>query len=195
LNNSPHKMFSTLDVARMLGVAVSSVSKWIDEGTLTAGRTPGGHRRIEKDDLVRFLRQQKLRIPAELQTSPVRILIADDEEPFTKWLKEEIGERYPHLDVVVAHDGYSAGEMVGLAKPDVVILDLHMPGIDGFEVCRRIKANPLIKHICVIAVTADASPLVRSRILKLGACVCLVKPFDSAVVLAEITKAIGLPTL
>ena len=49
----------------MLGVAVSSVSKWIDEGNLVAGRTPGGHRRIEPDDLVRFLRQQGLRTPPE----------------------------------------------------------------------------------------------------------------------------------
>ena len=177
----------------MLGVAVSSVSKWIDEDKLMAGRTPGGHRRIEKDDLIRFVREQKLRFPAELQAPSPKVLIADDEKPFTKWLAEEIGERYPGIEVLFAHDGYSAGEMIGLTKPDVVILDLHMPGIDGFEVCRRIHSNPLIAHVRVIAVTGDASPLVRNRILKLGACVCLVKPFDSAVILAEIVKAIGLP--
>jgi CheY-like chemotaxis protein len=83
--------------------------------------------------------------------------------------------------------------MVVLLKPDVIILDLHIPGIDGFEVCRRVKSNPLIEHANVIAITADSSPDARSRILKLGARACLGKPIDAAVVLGEIAKALGLP--
>jgi len=193
LSTGQQKKLSTIQVARMLGVAVSSISKWIDEGKLVGGRTPGGHRRIEADDLVRFLKEQKLRIPAELRPSPAKVLIVDDEKPFTDWLSEEISDRYPELEVMVAHEGYSAGEIVGLVKPDVILLDLHMPGIDGFEVCRRIKANPLIKHIRVIAVTADASADTRSRILRLGACTCLAKPLDAVVILGEIAKVLGLP--
>ena len=69
LDPKRRKALSTIEVARMLGVAVSSVSKWIDGGKLVAGRTPGGHRRIEKDDFIRFLHQQQFRIPPELQPS------------------------------------------------------------------------------------------------------------------------------
>ena len=175
----------------MLGVAVSSVAKWIDDGALTAGRTPGGHRRIEAQDLVAFLRQQKLRVPEELQPEPPKILIVDDEKPFAKWLAEEIRERHADYEVMEVHDGYSAGERVGLTKPDVVILDLNMPGMDGFEVCRRIKSNPLTQRAGVIAVTGHTSPSARSRIIRMGASACLQKPLDLAAIMDEIAKVLS----
>jgi excisionase family DNA binding protein len=177
----------------MLGVSVSSVAKWIDDGDLVAGRTPGGHRRIEAEELVAFLRRQKLPIPAELQPPPPVILIVDDEKPFTKWLAEEVHSRCAGVEVLVAHDGYSAGEIVALEKPKAIILDLHIPGMDGFEVLRRIKANGQLKQTSVIAVTADPSPSNRARILKMGASVCLGKPLDPALIAGEINKAIDLP--
>jgi excisionase family DNA binding protein len=185
---------TTIEAARILGVAVSSVSKWIDEGKLTAGRTPGGHRRIEREDLVWFLQRQKLRIPPELQNSPPRVLVVDDEPPFAQWLEEEIRDRYPDFEVILAHDGYSAGEIVGLVKPEVIVLDLHIPGMDGFEVCARIKSNPRTRNASVIAITADPSAQARSRILELGACACLEKPFDASLLLGEIAKALTLPS-
>ncbi len=186
------KALSTIEVAKMLGVAVSSVSKWIDGGKLPAGRTPGGHRRIERDDFVRFLRQQQFRIPPELQSQALKILIVDDEKSFSKWLAEEIGDRYPNAEVSVAHDGFMAGQTVGLVKPAVIILDLHMPGVDGFEVCRRIKTNAETALAAVIAVTADSDPALQKRIMALGACAYLIKPFEVDCLVAEIDKALGI---
>ena len=176
----------------MLGVAVSSVSKWTDEGKLVAGRTPGGHRRIEKDDFIRFLHQHNLRIPPELQPETTKILIVDDEKSVAKWLAEEIGQRYPRSEVSVAFDGYSAGEIVGLVRPAVISLDLHMPGMDGFEVCRSIKSNPLISQTAVIAITGDPDPKHIGRIIGLGACACLPKPLDLDALAATIDKALGI---
>jgi excisionase family DNA binding protein len=175
----------------MLGVAVSSVSKWIDEGKLTAGRTPGGHRRIEADDLLHFLRQQKLRIPGELDAPPQRILIVDDDESLRKWLSAEIKDRYPDVEVTQAHDGYSAGEIVGTVRPDIIVLDLYMPGIDGFEVCRRIKENPLTGQRAVIAMSGQATPEARSRILRMGASAFLEKPLDVASFFDEVKNILG----
>ena len=175
----------------MLGVAVSSVSKWIDEDKLPAGRTPGGHRRIEKDDFVRFLHQQNFRVPPELQPETTKILIVGDEKSFVKRLAEEIGRRYPQSEVSVAFDGYSAGEIVGLVKPEAIILDLQMPGMDGYEVCRRIKSNPLIRQAAVIAVAAHLDPKLKGKITALGACACLPKPVDVDALVAEIDRALG----
>jgi excisionase family DNA binding protein len=174
----------------MLGVAVSSVSKWIDDGELMAGRTPGGHRRIEKDDFVAFLHRQNFRVPAELRPETTKILIVDDEKSFAKRLAEEVGQRYPQSEVSVAFDGYSAGEMVGLVRPEVIILDLQMPGMDGYEVCRRIKSNPLIKETAVIAITADRNSQRIDRIIGLGARACLPKPLDVDSLIAEIDKVL-----
>ncbi len=182
---------STIEVARMLGVAVSSVSKWIDTGKLTAGRTPGGHRRIERDDLVRFLRKQKLRIPAELEHFRPKVLVVDDEKPVAKWLAEEVRERFPACEVMLAFDGYGAGEMIGLSKPEVIILDLHMPGLDGFEICRSVKSNPLLKNARVIAISADTSEATSKRILRMGADACLGKPVDLKLLSDELSKSLA----
>jgi excisionase family DNA binding protein len=184
------KSLSTIRVARMLEVSVSSVSKWIDDGSLVAGRTPGGHRRIEAEQLAAFLRRQNLPVPPDLEVAAPKVLIVDDEKPFTLWLAEEIRSRCPGVEVLAAHDGYSSGELVAMAKPRVIVLDLHMPGMDGFEVLRRIKAGGLLERCRVIAVTADASAANRTRILKMGASLCLAKPFDAALIADEINKAI-----
>lgn len=177
----------------MVGVAVSSVSRWIDEGKLIAGRTPGGHRRIERDDLIQFLRQQKLRIPSGLKPSRPKVLIVDDDKQFARWLQEEIQERFPNCDLTLAFNGYTAGEIIGHSKPQVIILDLRLPGIDGFEVCSRLKSNPLFKDTGVIAVTADASAEASSRILEMGARACLTKPLDMNVLTDELAKSLGQP--
>jgi len=183
------KNLTTSAVARLLGVAVGSVSNWIDQGRLKAGRTPGGHRRIAADDLVEFLRHQKLPVPAEL-VAPPKILVVDDEPSVTEWLAAEIRARRPDWEVVEAHDGFRAGELVGSLRPDVVILDLRMPGLDGFEVCRRIKAGPKTKDTAVIAITAYPSPEAEERILACGAQAYLTKPLDTEALMAELASAV-----
>ena len=185
------RAFTTSAVARMLGVAVQSVSNWIDAGQLRAGRTPGGHRRIEPEDLLEFLRQQGLAIPAELLPSPPKVLIVDDEEAVVSWVAAEIRAERPDIEVLVAHDGFSAGEMVSIERPDVVVLDLRMPGMDGFEVCRRIKARKDTRKTAVIAITAYPSRKVEQRILECGAEVCLTKPLEADVLLKHVTTALA----
>ena len=185
------RSFTTSAVARMLGVVVQSVSNWIDAGQLQAGRTPGGHRRIEPEDLLDFLRKQGLAIPAELQPSPPKVLVVDDEEAVVSWVAAEIRAERPDIEVLAAHDGFAAGEIVGAERPDVVVLDLRMPGMDGFEVCRRIKAREDTRKTTVIAITAYPSPTVEQRILECGAEVCLTKPLEAGVLLKHVTAALA----
>ena len=152
------RLLSTTTVARLLGVAVASVANWIDHDQLKAGRTPGGHRKVTVEDLVEFLQRQKLPIPPELLQRKPRILLVDDEPAVTQWLATELRVAHPEYEVHEAHDGYVAGELVGAWKPDVVILDLRMPGMDGFEVCRRISSKPENKGTTIIAMTGRPSP-------------------------------------
>lgn len=91
---------STTQVTRLLHVSVASAASWVDQDQLVTGRTPGGHRRIEVDNLVRFLRHQKLRVP------PVFV------------------NRNPK--VPVADDGLAAGDVVATFEPNVVILDFQL---------------------------------------------------------------------
>jgi excisionase family DNA binding protein len=79
---------STSKAARLLGVAVGSISNWIDRDQLKAGRTPGGHRRIAVNDLVDFLHRQNLPVPPELNPAPPKVLIVDDDENVVRLLSE-----------------------------------------------------------------------------------------------------------
>ena len=184
------KTLSTLDISKMLGVAIASVAKWVDQNHLKAGKTPGGHRRILVEDLLDFLHRQKLPIPAELLPSEPVVLVVDDEAEVTAWIAEEISAEFPECEVRQVHDGYSAGELVTSLKPSVVILDLHMQGMDGYEVCSRIKAREDTKSIVVIGMTARHSTKVEKRMLECGAKICLAKPLDRSILLGEVAAAI-----
>lgn len=174
----------------MLHVDPGSVANWIDQGLLKAHRTPGGHRRVVTEDLVKFLREHKMPIPKELGATPVRVLVVDDEEAVAKLIARAIRSQFPEFEVVEANDGFRAGTLIATIRPDVVILDLRMPGMDGYEVCRMIKAQNATKHAEVIAMTAFPSPESEKRILECGARVCLSKPLDLDTLLKEVEISI-----
>ncbi len=184
------KNLSTFAIAEMLHVDPGSVANWIDQGLLKAHRTPGGHRRVATDDLVRFCREHGMPVPTELDAPPTRVLIVDDEESITKIIAKALRADHPEIEIIEAHDGFRAGQVVSTLKPDVVVLDLRMPGVDGFEVCRLIKADDSTKHAEVIAMTAYPSEENIQNILDGGARVCLTKPLDIDQLLREIETSL-----
>lgn len=185
------KHLSTTTVARMLGVAVGSVANWIDNNKLKAGRTPGGHRRVTKADLLSFVRRHNLPVPDELVGARPRILIVDDEPDITKWIAKIVQEHHPDYEVKEAHEGFGAGEIVGSWQPNVVLLDLRMPDLDGFAVCSRIKSRPDGKNVVVIAITGDDTPQAKSRIIECGAVAYLTKPLDTNQLMVKINQAVS----
>lgn len=184
------KNLSTFAIAQMLHVDPGSVANWIDQALLKAHRTPGGHRRVAVEDLVQFLREHKMPIPSELETTPVRILVVDDEPAITQLIARAIKAAMPELEVIEAHDGFRAGTIIATLKPDVVVLDLRMPGMDGYEVCRLIKSQEATKHAEVLAMTAYPSPEGEKRILERGARVCLSKPLNIERMLEEVRASL-----
>jgi excisionase family DNA binding protein len=183
---------STFDVAQLLEVDPGSVANWIDSGLLKAYRTPGGHRRVSVEDLVRFLRQHQMPIPARLQDRRACVVVVDDEPAAAAMIAEAVKTAHPEYEVVQAHDGFRAGSLVAALTPEVVILDLGMPGLDGFEVCRLIKSQEATGHATVIAVTTCPSEESRRRILDCGASLCLTKPLDLNELIAQVESAMGM---
>ena len=184
------RSLSTFAIAEMLHVDPGSVANWIDQELLKAHRTPGGHRRVVLDDLLEFLREHKMPIPPELGPTPVKILVVDDEQAITRLIVRAIKMHHSDFEVIEAHDGFHAGTLIATMHPDVVILDLRMPGMDGYEVCRMIKGQDSTKHAQVIAVTAFPSPESDQQIRECGARVCLPKPLDIDLLLAEIEQSL-----
>ncbi|MBF0620864.1 MAG: diguanylate cyclase [Magnetococcales bacterium] len=108
-----------------------------------------------------------------------RVLIVDDEPGNIRILKEILGNDF---QIFFATDGEKALEIASAERPDIVLLDIMMPGIDGFEVCRRLKAGPMTSAIPVIFVTASISEDDEAKGLEIGAIDYITKPLRPAIV-------------
>lgn len=174
------------ETARLLRVSPITVRSWANKGMLHAEITPGGHRRFAIREVERLAREYGItlaRLPVQQLT---KILIVDDDQPFARYLVELL-EGWPEpVMVEMVHDGFDAGRKVHTFAPDVVLLDLMMPGVDGFEVCRRIKQDPATRDIRVIAISGYLTPENMQLIRECGAECSLGKPLDAK----KLTEAI-----
>jgi excisionase family DNA binding protein len=169
--------FSTSEVAKYCHVTADTIRKWAEAGRIHVFKTPGGHRRIRREDLLRFLRENTIPIHEDLDNSGVRILVVDDEKAVISVIRRFLERSQTPFQIEVAMDGYDAGHQVAAFKPDVIFLDLRLPGLDGFEVCRRIKSSPETAHVYVVAMTGYYEGDVANRVIELGATMLLQKPF------------------
>ena len=168
-------VYTTHEVSRLLQVNPRSVINWIDQNLLPSYRTPGGHRRIRREDLLGFVRKHQIPTPQLLmEDGNFSVLIVDDEEEITQIIKAYF-ERKGGFQVRTVSDGISALLEVGRAKPDLLVLDIMIPGVDGVEVCRRIKAGTSASTI-IIAISGQ--PEMEKKILQAGGDAFLTKPLD-----------------
>lgn len=175
------------DVAEMLMVSPVTVRQWAQKGALAALATPGGHRRFLRHDVERFARRHGISLQPQGGNN-LRILIVDDDKPLAGYLVELLAHHDGSVITEVAHDGFDAGTKVQTFHPHIMLLDLMMPGLDGFEVCRRLRDDPTTKAVHVIAMTGYYTPDNVQRILNGGADACLPKPIPKDALL----EAIGL---
>jgi excisionase family DNA binding protein len=167
-------IYTTHEVSRLLHVNPRSVINWIEQNLLPSYRTPGGHRRIRHDDLLAFLRKHQIPTPASLVDGKFGILIVDDDPEIVALVKAFL-ERQGGYEISTASDGITAMIEVGRVKPDLLILDIMIPGVDGVEVCRRLKADSTNKT-AVIAVSGIADN--EKKVLQAGADSFMLKPID-----------------
>src|ERR687886_1132822 len=119
-----------------------------------------------------------------------RVLVVDDVPANVRLLEARLSAEY--FDVLTAASGTQALQICQRAQCDIVLLDVMMPDMDGFEVCRRLKANPKTHHIPVIMVTALDQPADRVRGLEAGADDFLTKPVSEIALLARVRSLVRL---
>lgn len=122
-----------------------------------------------------------------------RVLVVDDQEANVRLLEAKLRAEY--FDVVTAFSGQSAIDCAIAEQPDVILLDIMMPGMDGFETCRRLKSDRRTRHIPVVMVTALDQPDDRVRGLEAGADDFLTKPVDNLPLFARIRSLLRLKVL
>jgi excisionase family DNA binding protein len=186
--------YTTYQVAKYLGVSLPTVVNWVNSGLLSAHRTPGGHRRIAHNDVIAFARQNSYPIAAELRQAGgghKRVLIVDDETDFSDMVRDYLGLK-ADFEVEVADSGFQAGFTVARFRPDVILMDLMMPDMDGFEVTRMLRKDADTRHIPIIACTAYRDPEVERRISAEKFDGFVEKPLKLNVLLELIQSQLGL---
>ncbi len=187
-------ILTTHKIAKELSCDISTVIKWIDHDKLSAYRTPGGHRRVHLDNLISFLNAHNIPIPKVFQKKKKKtntILIVDDEEVIRRTLKRVIAKMLPGVKTEEACDGFETGQKLSKVKPDLVILDIGLPGMDGFKVCHDILKDSTLQGTRVLAVTGYGSETIGERIKEAGAHDFLPKPFDLDVLVEKIKNLIS----
>ena len=166
------------EVAQLFMVSPVTVRQWAQKGLLSAALTAGGHRRFLRQELLRFADERGLSLSWIVQ-GKARVLIVEDDEQVSAFLCELL-RGYDGIDALeTAANGFEAGRKVHSFEPSLVLLDLMMPGMDGFEVCRTLKQDPATRHIRVLAMTGYPTSENIERIMNAGAEVCLEKPIDT----------------
>jgi excisionase family DNA binding protein len=131
--NNGGRPLTTGQIAQYCHVTHRGVLKWVESGKLKAYRTPGNHSRVSVEDFLCFLKEYHMPIPAVLQPPAAhkKILIVDDDRSMVHSLQRVLMMENKYI-IEAAYDGFQAGQKFSAFKPDFIILDVCMPGMDGY---------------------------------------------------------------
>lgn len=155
----------TSQAARLLGLSVATVQALVERGELQAWKTQGGHRRIAMASVNRFLQQQGARpLAAKAAAHPrLRVMVVDDDDSMRMLYQAQFEAWALPMDVTIMGSALEAMMAVSGLAPDLLITDLAMPGVDGFEMLRVLRANPQLHQMQVLAVSGMAPDAIAER--------------------------------
>lgn len=194
------------EIAAYCDVHNRTVSRWIANGQLKGHKLPGrGNYRVLLDDFIQFLQQQQMPLPQDLLDTSVdssstdssnagqqqpaataqlaKILVIDDELAYRNAIRRVLFPVGYQLDF--AADGFQAGVKISIGNPDLITLDLSMPGLDGFEVLSFIRQQPALAAVKILVISG-LGPAELTRARALGADATLAKPFDNEQLLQQV---------
>jgi excisionase family DNA binding protein len=155
------EVLTTVEAAQRLGLAVRSVQAMVDRGELQAWRTPGGHRRISRASVERWLSGVASGAAAGTTaggrgatSSAPRVLLIEDSAHFQNLIQLVVRQSLPQAELAVAGDGVTGLVMYGRLDPDVLIVDILLPGIDGAALVASLRANPALARARLVVVTS-----------------------------------------
>lgn len=168
-------ILTTEEAAKLCGEHSHTVLSWIECGLLHAYQLPGREDyRVPVEELRRFLREQGIPDRTRPAKPAGRVLIADDDPPMARAIERVL--RRAGMETAIASNGFEAGAMLYTFKPDVMTLDLRMPGFDGISVLRFLQIARLSAPLRVLVVSADTEDRLRESLAQ-GAHEVLRKPF------------------
>lgn len=187
------EILTVSQASKYCNVSSKTIINWIEAGHLKAYKTVGGHRRIKKEDLDQFLRDKGMPLPEEPKKEErKRILVVDDDKIIVETIVQSLEEDEFGYEMISASDGFEAGLQVSHFKPDLLILDIMMPDINGYEVCQKVKSNPESKDTKIIVLSAYLNDEAFKQMKDYGADACFSKPLPLEQLKFEVAKLLGL---
>lgn len=148
---SDKEFYSTIEAAKLLGVSVRTVQLWVENGSLDAWKTAGGHRRIVANSVDDYINANQT--SSSGNSNKMRVLVVEDNPTVSKFYEAAIKSWGQPIDVVTKKDGFDGLVEIGRQVPDVLISDIYMPGMDGLQMIRSLYKSELlpIERIIIIS--------------------------------------------
>lgn len=174
---STKTVFTTGEAAKICKVSQQTIIRCFDNGSLKGFRVPGSRfRRIPREQLYSFMKENG--IPTEaLESGKRKLLIVDDDEELVE-LMVDVFARDGRFEIKTANNGFGAGMLVKEFRPDLVILDVMLPDINGKEVCQRVRNDPSMKTVKIICISGMVEQDKIADLMAAGANDFMNKPFS-----------------
>jgi len=145
-------VIGTKEAAAQLGVSVRTVQLWVEKGTLEAWKTDGGHRRILRSSVEQALQSRTGESPRQ-SNDGVRVLIVEDDLTVQSYYRALFDILSPDAAVTMVVDGYDALIELGKSKPDLLLVDVNLPHMDGITLLRKIHQSASVNNLQIAVVT------------------------------------------
>ncbi len=188
----PNKeVYSTGEVARICNLSQQTIIRCFDAGKLKGFRVPGSRfRRIPRESLIQFMRENG--IPTGRLTPRKKILIVDDDEELLQVLTDFF-EQDARFELRSASTGFTAGVATREFQPDLMLLDIMLPDINGQEVCKMVKSSPATRWIRIIAISGMIEKEKIDDLYSAGIDAYIQKPFDLDLLKKRVCEVLGMP--
>lgn len=181
LDERSRRSFKASEIAGYLGVTSHAVIKWIKSGKLRSYATPGGHHRVRPEELRAFLERHDIPVDEGFLRrglAPRTVLVVSEERATAASVEDLLIALDPGLRVEHAADVYEAGIAIGALVPEMIVLDLAVPGADGIAFCRSVRSQTVARRIKIVVLVGVAEYRLVQRLFAAGVNLCLAKPFD-----------------
>jgi excisionase family DNA binding protein len=170
-------VFTTGEAAKICKVSQQTIIRCFDNGQLKGFRVPGSRfRRIPREALYRFMKDNGIPTDA-LESGKRKVLLVDDDAELVE-LMTKVLEEDGRFEVRVAANGFDAGMMVKEYRPDLIVLDVMLPDINGKEVCHRVRSDPSLEDVRILCISGMVEEDKVQELKLSGADDFLHKPFD-----------------
>ncbi len=170
-------VFTTGEAAKICKVSQQTIIRCFDSGQLKGFRVPGSRfRRIPRDVLFKFMKENGIPTDA-LESGRRKALIVDDDEELVELIRDEL-ERDGRFEIRIANNGFDAGMMVREYRPDIIVLDVMLPDINGKEVCQRVRSDSALDDTKIICISGMVEHDKIDELRAAGADDFMQKPFE-----------------